>query len=78
MLVVEIPPALEKRLEVLAKKAGKSKQDLALEAIVEQIGDLEDSLVALERLNDGNAEWLSLEEVKAQLGMDDLSERFSH
>lgn len=40
-----------------------------MRGIAEQIEDLEDGLVALERLRDGHAEWLSLDEVKERLGL---------
>ena len=69
MLTVKIPSELERRLEAVAVRIGRSKQDVALEGIAEQIQDLEDGLIALERLHDGNAEWLSLEEVKERLGL---------
>ncbi|MER8909752.1 CopG family transcriptional regulator [Mesorhizobium sp. M0854] len=70
MLNVELPTALEKRLEIVARKAGRTKHDVVVEAIVEQIQDLEDGLIALERLNDGEGEWLSLAEAKERLGLD--------
>ncbi|MER9866076.1 CopG family transcriptional regulator [Mesorhizobium sp. M0136] len=75
MLNVELPTALEKRLEIVARKTGRTKHDVVVEAIAEQIQDLEDGLIALERLNDGEGEWLSLAEAKERLGLDDASDR---
>jgi RHH-type transcriptional regulator, rel operon repressor / antitoxin RelB len=72
---VELPTALEKRLEIVARKTGRTKHDVVVAAIVEQIQDLEDGLIALERLNDDKGDWLSLAEVKERLGLDDASDR---
>ncbi|RWP35894.1 CopG family transcriptional regulator [Mesorhizobium sp.] len=69
MLNVELPTALEKRLEIVARKTGRTKHDVVVAAIVEQIQDLEDGLIALE------GDWLSLAEVKERLGLDDTSDR---
>jgi predicted DNA-binding protein len=54
---VPLPPELERRLEAVAKQVGRSKHDVALEAIVGEIGDLEGALLALERLKRGEAEF---------------------
>ncbi|RWP61333.1 CopG family transcriptional regulator [Mesorhizobium sp.] len=75
MLNVELPTALEERLEIVARKTGRTKHDVVVAAIVEQIQDLEDGLIALERLNDDKGDWLSLAEVKERLGLDDASDR---
>lgn len=69
MLLVKLPSELEERLEVLAKRLGRTKQDVALEAIVEEIQDLEDGLIALERMESGDAEFYTLEEVRERLGL---------
>lgn len=71
MLTVKLPPEIEQRLEAVAKKVGRTKQDVVLEAIVEEIQDLEDGLIALERLNDGKPEFYTLEEVRERLGLTD-------
>jgi RHH-type rel operon transcriptional repressor/antitoxin RelB len=71
MLTVKLPPELEHRLEAVAKKVGRSKHDVALEGIAEEIRDLEAGLLALERLKSGETEFHTLEEVRAQLGLTD-------
>lgn len=71
MLTVKLPPEIEQRLEAVAKKVGRTKQDVVLEAIVEEIQDLEDGFIALERLNDGKPEFNTLEEVRERLGLTD-------
>ena len=40
MLTVKLPPEMEQRLEAVAKKVGRTKDEVALEAIVEEIRDL--------------------------------------
>lgn len=37
MLNVELPTALQKRLEIVARKTGRTKHDVVVAAIVEQI-----------------------------------------
>jgi RHH-type transcriptional regulator, rel operon repressor / antitoxin RelB len=71
MLTVKLPPELEQRLEAVAKKVGRTKDEVAFGAIVEEIQDLEDGLLALERLNSGDTEFYMLEEVRAHLGLTD-------
>ena len=74
MLALRLPPAIEKRLDLLAKKTGRTKSFYAREAIVRHIEDIEDqhlasarikrggrrkSLMALERRKGAtNADWL--------------------
>ena len=41
MLVVRLPIDLEKRLERLAKRRGRTRTDLAREAIIKRLGGLE-------------------------------------
>ena len=71
MLTVKLPSELEQRLEAVASKVGRTTQELALQAIAEEIQDLEDGLVALERLKSGEAEFYTLEEVRERLGLTD-------
>jgi RHH-type rel operon transcriptional repressor/antitoxin RelB len=50
MLALRLPPELEKRLDALAKKTGRTKSFYAREAIVRQIEDIEDDYLARKRL----------------------------
>jgi len=75
MLTVKLPLELEKRLETVAKRLGRTKQDVALEAIAEEIQDLEDGLLALERMTDGKTEFFTLEEVRERLGLTETSDQ---
>jgi RHH-type rel operon transcriptional repressor/antitoxin RelB len=63
MLNLEIPKPLEKRLQALAKKTGRSPHELVLEAIATRIEDYEDALVGLERLKDDDGTRIPLSDV---------------
>ncbi len=53
MLAIRIPVSVERRLDKLAKKTGRSKTFYAREAILEHLGDLEDYYLALRRIEEG-------------------------
>ncbi|MBW0003546.1 MAG: TraY domain-containing protein [Hyphomicrobiales bacterium] len=55
MLALRLPPDLEKRLDRLSKRTGRSKSYYAREAIVEHLDDLEDVYLAEQRLADFRA-----------------------
>jgi RHH-type transcriptional regulator, rel operon repressor / antitoxin RelB len=46
MLAIRLPPEIEKQLERLAKKTGRTKTFYAREAILNYIEDLEDTYIA--------------------------------
>jgi RHH-type rel operon transcriptional repressor/antitoxin RelB len=69
MLGVRLEPEMEKRLERLAKKTGRTKSYYAKEAIRQYIEDREDSLLADEILS-RNEPTFTLEEVRRELGLD--------
>jgi len=50
MLALRLPPKIEKRLDTLAKKTGRTKSYYAREAILRHIEDLEDYHLARRRL----------------------------
>jgi RHH-type rel operon transcriptional repressor/antitoxin RelB len=50
MLALRLPPEIEKRLDTLAKKTGRTKSFYAREAILRHIEDLEDYHLARRRL----------------------------
>ena len=54
---------MEKRLQALAKKTGRSADELAIEAIAERIEDYEDAVLGLERLKDDDGTRVPLSEV---------------
>ena len=68
MLVIRLDPAIEKRLELLAKKTGRTKTFYAREAIIEHLEDLEDLYLAMERLENPGKTY-SAQDVKRELGL---------
>lgn len=70
MLALRLPPEIEKRLAMLAKRTGRSKSFYAREAILEHLDDLDDSYLALEALEEGG-EPIPLEEIVRKHGKDD-------
>ncbi len=70
MLSIQLDPDLEKRLDLLAEKTGRSKADYVQEAIHEYLEDIEDRHVAIERLNNPGKRW-TMEEVEQELGLED-------
>lgn len=66
MLALRLPPEIEKRLDALAKKTGRSKSYYAREAILRHIEDIEDFHVASRRLKRGGKR-LTLDEVERSL-----------
>lgn len=73
MLAIRLPEKIEKRLERLAKRTGRTKTYYAREAILQHIEDLEDIYIAEKRLAEirsGRAKTIPLEEVMRQHGLD--------
>jgi RHH-type transcriptional regulator, rel operon repressor / antitoxin RelB len=55
MLALRLPPEIEKRLDALAKKTGRTKSFYAREAILRHLEDIEDYHLAKRRLARGGA-----------------------
>ena len=74
MLAIRLPPDIEKQLERLAKKTGRTKTFYARQAIIEQIQNLEDYYLGERRYEEhilsGEA-GLSTADVKKKHGLDD-------
>ncbi len=70
MLALRLPADLEKRLEELAKKTGRSKSYYARLAIEEFLQDQEDYLLAISRL-EKELPGIPIDEVKRRLGLVD-------
>jgi RHH-type rel operon transcriptional repressor/antitoxin RelB len=68
MLAIRLDADIEKRLERLAKKTGRTKTFYAREAILQHLDDLEDIYLATERLR-RPAKTYSAEDVKRELGI---------
>ena len=70
MLALRLPAEIEKRLDELAARTGRTKSFYAREAILEHLGDLEDGYLALDRLERSRGR-VSLRELEEELGLDD-------
>lgn len=71
MLAVRLDAELERRLDRLAVKTGRTKTFYAREAIEAHLDDLEDFYLAEERLRDfRDIDAIPLEQLKAELGLE--------
>lgn len=70
MIAVRLPSKIEKRLEKLARKTGRTKTFYVREAILQYLDDLEDYHLAAQRLEE-NLSGVPLEEVERRLGLED-------
>lgn len=68
MLALRLPPELERRLDDLARKTGRTKSFYAREAIEEHIADLEDAYLAEHRMRD-NPEFVEFDDVLRELNI---------
>ena len=68
MLAIRIDKEIEKRLDRLAKKTGRTKTFYAREAILQHLEDLEDYYLAAEAARNPG-ETLTGEEVRSELGL---------
>jgi RHH-type rel operon transcriptional repressor/antitoxin RelB len=72
MLTIRIPQSIEKRLEKLARRTGRTKSYYAREAILQHLGDLEDVYPAgraLDRIRNGKDRTIPLEKVMKRHGV---------
>jgi RHH-type transcriptional regulator, rel operon repressor / antitoxin RelB len=66
MLALRLPPEIDQRLDVLAKKTGRSKSWYAREAILRHIEDIEDDYLARGRRQRGGSR-VTLESMERDL-----------
>ena len=74
MLTVRLPAGIEKRLEKLAKRMGRTKTFYVREAILQHLDDLEDIHLAdrtLQRIEDGDERTIPLKDVLKRHGLAD-------
>jgi len=73
MLAIRLPEKLEKRLDRLARRTGRTKTYYAREAIVQHLDELEDIYLAekrLEAIRAGRTRTIPLEKVIRRYGLD--------
>jgi RHH-type rel operon transcriptional repressor/antitoxin RelB len=74
MLAIRLPDKIEKRLDRLAKRTGRTKTYYAREAILQHLDELEDIYLAekrLEAIREGRSKTIPLEQVMRRYGMED-------
>jgi RHH-type rel operon transcriptional repressor/antitoxin RelB len=74
MLAIRLPQSIEKRLEKLARRTGRTKTYYAREAILEHLDDLEDLYLGehrLERIRSGEEHTVTLKKVMKRHGPED-------
>jgi RHH-type transcriptional regulator, rel operon repressor / antitoxin RelB len=74
MLAIRLPQSIEKRLDRLARRSGRTKTYYARQAILQHLEDLEDAYEAeriLQRVRAGRERTYTLDEVAKRLGLDD-------
>jgi RHH-type transcriptional regulator, rel operon repressor / antitoxin RelB len=73
MLAIRLPQSIEKRLEKLARRTGRTKTYYVRAAILEYLDDLEDLYLAersLERIRNDEESTIPLSEVMKRHGME--------
>ena len=68
MLALRLPPEIEERLDVLARKTGRTKSFYAREAILRHIEDIEDYYLASRRVKRGGQR-VALDELERDLDL---------
>jgi RHH-type transcriptional regulator, rel operon repressor / antitoxin RelB len=74
MLAIRLPKDIEKRLDKLARRTGRTKSFYVRQAILEHLDDLEDLYQAervLERIRSGEEATIPLEDVLKRHGLED-------
>lgn len=69
MLAIRLPSEIENRLAFLAAKTGRTKTYYARKAILDLIEDMEDTYLALDRLETPQKIWTQ-EELEANLDLE--------
>ncbi len=73
MLAIRLPQSIEKRLEKLARRTGRTKTYYVREAILQHLDDLEDIYFAeqaLERVHSGEERTIPLKDVLKRHGLE--------
>jgi RHH-type rel operon transcriptional repressor/antitoxin RelB len=70
MLSIRLSNDVESRLNQLAETTGRTKTFYAKEAILKYLDDMEDTYIAINRLETPSKR-ISLEDVENELGLDD-------
>jgi RHH-type rel operon transcriptional repressor/antitoxin RelB len=74
MLAIRLPESIEKRLEKLARRTGRTKTFYVREALLQHLDELEDMYLAersLGRIRSGEVSTIPLEDVVKRHGLED-------
>jgi len=69
MLAIRLPDEIEKRLDILAKKTGRTKTYYVREAVIDHLEELEDIYLSLDRLEKPGKRW-SLDDLEKEIDLD--------
>jgi RHH-type rel operon transcriptional repressor/antitoxin RelB len=69
VLSLRLPDNVHDRLNRLAEKTKRTKSSFIKEMIETSLDEYEDAYLALERLNEKNARYLTTEELEEELGL---------
>jgi RHH-type rel operon transcriptional repressor/antitoxin RelB len=69
MFAVSLEPEIERRLQALVDRSGRSKEEHIRVAILDHLEEMEDLQIARERLQQPARRW-SMEEAEQQLGVE--------
>jgi RHH-type rel operon transcriptional repressor/antitoxin RelB len=68
-IAIKLPVDVERRLRAVAERTGRSQSAHAQEALLHYLEDLEDELIALERLDQPERRW-TLDDLEHELDME--------
>lgn len=74
MLAVRLPQSIEKRLDTLARRTGRTKSFYVRQAILQHLEDLEDVYLAdltLQRIREGKERTIPIEKLLKRYGLED-------
>ena len=74
MLAIRLPEEIERRLDALAKKTGRTKSFYARQAILEQLNDIEDYYLAeqaWQEVQSGKAKLIPIEQIVKRYALED-------
>jgi RHH-type transcriptional regulator, rel operon repressor / antitoxin RelB len=69
MIAIRLPNEIEKRLDLLAKKTGRTKTYYIREAVIDHLEELEDIYLSLDRLEKPAKRW-SLDDLEKEIDLD--------
>jgi len=69
MIAVRLPDDIEKRLDILAKKTGRTKTFYVREAVIDHLEELEDIYLSLDRLEKPTKRW-SLDDLEKNIDLE--------